>query len=446
MSVNESDIFEENDLYINGSIYKNTVSKTFNEFNSMIADLESTMSNSEINTLQDILNTDDIYINTLEEDVEAIINDNREKITGRKKIFNLDKTKTGDEVFKKPNHLRSEAKLLEESIRTLDLPNYQEIKAQKFSDCGLSSLHFFKHFCKKEIGKENNYIFNYRDNFLNDMSKIDKEFFKDYFNFNEESGIKIEDMGDSISADNQLIYEFSIYHPSKNSKTQQIAILGSCSLYELRDKIYCVLDEIHSINQQKSFFFIENTFYNDTRFDSSSTLSSKILENKIRKLNIANFTNDGIKCGGKKEVSKFNYNRDLYSDKFNKSQHIYEELSMGDRRLLNIHFRIGYPYLYRHMDYCDHIIMLVDVRVADTYDRSIKEQRSLVTYQKKIKRRICEACAFYYAKFLSINDKIGGESQPKVLFFCENCIKKLHEKEAKEGTIYSVKLIPYYHD
>jgi hypothetical protein len=169
--------------------------------------------------------------------------------------------------------------MLDESIKSLELPTYQELKLRKFSDCQLNSFHFFKQFCKKEIGKENNYIFNFRDNFLNDMSKIDKEFFKDYFKF-ESQKIKLEDgISNNISPTfqtvqpNELVYEFSIYHPSKNIKTQQIALLGNCTLYDLRDKIYCVLDEIHNISQQKSFFFIENTFYNDTRNDSLSTLS-----------------------------------------------------------------------------------------------------------------------------------------------------------------------------
>jgi RNase P subunit RPR2 len=170
------------------------------------------------------------------------------------------------------------------------------------------------------------------------------------------------------------------------------------------------------------------------------------LENKIKKLNFSNLNENSSAVKVKKEQSKFSYNKDLYSDSFIQSNHIYEELSMGDCRLESLHLRVGYPYLYRHMEHCDHIILLCDVRLADAYDSFIKEQRCLVTYQRKIKRRICDACAFYYAKFMSINDKIGGENSSKVLFFCEYCIKKLHAKEANEGTIYSVKLIPYYHD
>jgi hypothetical protein len=133
--------------------------------------------------------------------VEAIIAENRDKITNKKKIFNLDKTKNNSEEFKKPNHLRSEAKMLDESIKSLELPTYQELKLRKFSDCQLNSFHFFKQFCKKKIRKENNYIFNFRDNFLNDMSKIDKEFFKDYFKFESQKAKLEEGISNNVSTD-----------------------------------------------------------------------------------------------------------------------------------------------------------------------------------------------------------------------------------------------------
>ena len=163
---------------------------------------------------------------------------------------------------------------MEDSIKGLNLPSYTELKSKKFQDCNLFSYHFFKQYCKKEIGKENNYIFNFKDNFLNDMTKIDKEFFEDYFKFDimkEDKKLKnnqflLNNINVSLIENRELIYEFAIYHPFKNTKTQQIALAGTCKMSELKDKIYCVLDEIHN-SQQSSFFFIENSFYNDTRKD-----------------------------------------------------------------------------------------------------------------------------------------------------------------------------------
>lgn len=313
------------------------------------------------------------------------------------------------------------------------------------------------------------------------MTKIDKEFFEDYFNFKKYAKISrgektSNQLVDNISKTNyeiyentsrlrsELIYEFAIYHPFKNSKTQQISVTGDSYLYELKDKIYCVLDEIHT-QSQSSFFFIEGAFYNDNRYDIQN-LSSKISENKIRKLNIStinstfphtsNNINQAVDLYMENEVpsdnlgsgsSKAKYEKCNYCNFSFSSPEIYEELSMGNLKINQIVFRIGYPYLYRHIDYCDHMIMLIDVRMADVYDKFLNEdnQNSLVTYQKKLKRRICDGCLLYYAKFISINDRIGDETN-KILFFCESCLKKLHEKELKENTLASLKLIPYYHD
>ena len=92
-----------------------------------------------------------------------------------KQLFVLDKSKDENNPTepKKGNYLRNEAKVLEEKIKSIQLPEYSEIKKEKYKNCELSSYHFFKNFCKKEVGKENNYIFNYRDNYLNNMTKID---------------------------------------------------------------------------------------------------------------------------------------------------------------------------------------------------------------------------------------------------------------------------------
>lgn len=239
--------------------------------------------------------------------MEQIIDINRNRIVNKKRIFNLNKAIINDgsnnieqeeneeeidekeeeekgvimikdkkmRKKKKINHLRNEAKLLEESINCLKLPSYQKLKNKKFEQCSLFSYHFYKQFFKKAIGKENNYIFNYKDNYLNDMTKIDKSFFEDYFkeNVNNFNIINNELSLKEQLNERELIYEFSIYHPFKNTKTQQISIHGSCYLYELKDKIYCVLDEIHS-NNNLSFFFIENAFYNDNRKNEIKTLSA----------------------------------------------------------------------------------------------------------------------------------------------------------------------------
>lgn len=100
--------------------------------------------------------------------------------------------------------------------------------------------------------------------------------------------------------------------------------------------------------------------------------------------------------------TKYEYNRSLYIDSLSLIQfnsEIYHEYSMADSKIWEIPMRIGYPYLFRHIDHCDHMIMVTDIRLQDNYDSFIKESDSLITYQKKIKRRICDACLLYFAKY-----------------------------------------------
>ena len=55
MSVNESDIFEENDLYILGNKFKDSVSVIYSNFLKHSHDLQKSISIEDLQTLQDDL-------------------------------------------------------------------------------------------------------------------------------------------------------------------------------------------------------------------------------------------------------------------------------------------------------------------------------------------------------------------------------------------------------
>ena len=467
--VNESKFFEENNLYISGKVFKESLSKINNDFDT----LENLFKKEEYESLNinDILSIDHIKINSLEEDVENIIKETTNLISDskqkNKKIFvlkNDKEEKKNNEIKekeiekeintiteeenntnkKKVNYLRNEAKILEETISKLNMTDYQTLKKEKFKNCNLNSLIFFKD-CKKEIGKENNYIFNYRDNFLNDMTKIDQLFFQDYFKPNP---IKNKNIN--------LIYEFSIYHPVKNIKTQQISILGDGVLKQLKDKIYCVLDEIQN-DPTPSFFFFEKVFYDEFLIKNGlyiEPLSYKISQLQLSKYTLKeyqqelnyDFDNNNINNNTESKFQK--YEKNLYCDNnslnLHKS-HAKEILNMNEIKIEDIPLRIGYPYIFRHIDSCDHVIILNDIRVMDKYDNFLeRDEKAIVTYQKKLKRKKCEACQFYYAKFISINDYVKGKVNN--VFLCDFCLKKLHEIDLVDNNTSNLKLIPYFHN
>jgi len=118
---------------------------------------------------------------------------------------------------------------------------------------------------------------------------------------------------------------------------------------------------------------------------------------------------------------------------------------MTEVRINDLNLRVGYPYLFRHIENCDHMIMISDIRLSDNYDNLNQDIKTMVSYQRKLKRQICDACSFYYARFISINDKFCGDST-KIIFFCDECLKKLHKRSFQSEVIKNVKLIPYYHD
>ena len=467
--VNESKFFEENNLYISGKVFKESLSKINNDFDT----LENLFKKEEYESLNinDILSIDDIKINSLEKDVENIIKETTNLISDskqkNKKIFvlkNDKEEKNNNEIKekekekeintiteeenntnkKKVNYLRNEAKILEETISKLNMTDYQTLKKEKFKNCNLNSLIFFKD-CKKEIGKENNYIFNYRDNFLNDMTKIDQLFFQDYFKPNP---IKNKNIN--------LIYEFSIYHPVKNIKTQQISILGDGVLKQLKDKIYCVLDEIQN-DPTPSFFFFEKVFYDEFLIKNGlyiEPLSYKISQLQLSKYTLKeyqqelNYEFDNNNLNNNTESKFQKYEKNLYCDNnslnLHKS-HAKEILNMNEIKIEDIPLRIGYPYIFRHIDSCDHVIILNDIRVMDKYDNFLeRDEKAIVTYQKKLKRKKCEACQFYYAKFISINDYVKGKVNN--VFLCDFCLKKLHEIDLVDNNTSNLKLIPYFHN
>ena len=467
--INESQFFEENNLYISGKIFKKSLEDINNEFDN----LEKLFTKESLDNVINDLLIDDIKINSLEEDVEKIIKDTINSVTDakHKKFFilkneeesnnnilnnnisnndnniinNKEEDISNSNNKKKANYLRNEAKVLEETMSKLNLTDYQTLKKEKFNGCDLNSLIFFKN-SKKEIGKENNYIFNYRDNFLNDMTKIDQLFFKDYFKPKEITNNKKLN----------LVYEFSIYHPTKNVKTQQISILGDGVLKQLKEKIYCVLDEIQT-DLTRSFFFIEKVFYDDIIMQTNEKyiepLSFKISQLRLQKMTLKEYQQDinynKTTTNPKDLESKFNYNKNLYCDinsiMVNKS-HSYDSMNMNNVHIEDIPFRIGYPYIFRHIESCDHVIILNDIRVIDKYDNfNEKDDKAIVTYQKKLKRKKCDACKFYYAKFISINDIVMGNVN-NALFLCDHCLKKLHENELIDNNTSNLKLIPYFHN
>lgn len=60
----------------------------------------------------------------------------------------------------------------------------------------------------------------------------------------------------------------------------------------------------------------------------------------------------------------------------------------------------GRPYLYRHLDGCDHIIIFKDLRILTENqgtDPLKKDKYPLVVFEARMRRRKCEGCKIKFA-------------------------------------------------
>eukprot|EP01132_Coremiostelium_polycephalum_P004059 gene4059-5081_t len=209
----------------------------------------------------------------------------------------------------------------------------------------------------------------------------------------------------------EVILSVSIYHPNKNLKTMEILVLGSQRLTELRDKIYCLSDTILDGHTRKSgYFFINNTFYNDTR-NENNILYSKNIISWLKK-------ND-------RDVSE------------------YKESVMDVTTFDMLQISIGEKYVYCHQGNCEHIIVFEQLRLVNKNDQRLISKYPIIQFQMKLRRRKCKVCEIYPAKFVTIGDKMVDETP---YFFCEECYRAFHY--TKEGVLlYSnYQVFPYYHE
>ena len=93
--INESEFFEENDLYIEGNKYIESIKKNFEDFNKIENELFKGMNLNNNN-----LSVDDIMIKNLDKDVEDIIETKTKELIYNKKknIFVLDNKKEENDL------------------------------------------------------------------------------------------------------------------------------------------------------------------------------------------------------------------------------------------------------------------------------------------------------------------------------------------------------------
>lgn len=202
-------------------------------------------------------------------------------------------------------------------------------------------------------------------------------------------------------------YEPYKYTPSMKNHPrfhQEYLVLDSHFLTDLRDKFYChcnqgpffdISDDPLSATDLESnaanpgFFFIHDTFYNDTRNPSNSDYS----------LTIRNW-----------------YKRVDYIREF-------KTASMENTKFEDLSIRVGYPCVYQHHGACEHIFCITSVDLIDPTQSLHKSDYPFLNASNRKRSTRCDVCALVDAAYLVTNCAIHVKDPMRV---CSDCFFGLH--------------------
>ncbi|XP_062850816.1 snRNA-activating protein complex subunit 3 [Trichomycterus rosablanca] len=213
-----------------------------------------------------------------------------------------------------------------------------------------------------------------------------------------------------IVPEGEVILTFNVIYPAIFERFrhvrafQTLSVLGSQKLTELRDGICCVSDLqvfgefsntpdivpqfISKDHYKSAFFFFEGIFYNDMRFPECRDISR--------------VTRDWTK------------------------QHDFPEFKsarMEDVTFNDLRVKVGYPYLYCHQGDCEHVLILIDVRLAHKDDCLDRKFYPLLTHKHRVVTRKCCVCHLYISRWITINDQMAPMDP---CLYCDQCFRMLH--------------------
>ncbi|KAL0407166.1 UNVERIFIED_CONTAM: snRNA-activating protein complex subunit [Sesamum latifolium] len=221
---------------------------------------------------------------------------------------------------------------------------------------------------------------------------------------------------------------FEVYHNRKTwLKTQEFLVLGRQFLTEVRDKIYCLTDEIMKKaghNDPSGYFLIEDVFYNDMRDCSAMDYSKPILDWLDNSKNDALEKWEFIVSGELQQKQKA-----LLGSQSKQQLPRLKSTHMQTTRFCDIRFRLGAD-------------IFTVIRLIHPEDVQNRAAYPLLTLQQKFRYRKCSVCKIYRAAKMTVDDK-WALSNP--CYFCDVCYYMLHY--ANGSLLYSdFSVYDYHHE
>ncbi|KAL4591961.1 hypothetical protein LXL04_004938 [Taraxacum kok-saghyz] len=248
--------------------------------------------------------------------------------------------------------------------------------------------------------------------------------------------------------DNEILLCIEVYnYNTKRSwiKNQEIMVLGRQLLTELRDKIYCLTDEIMKLNKKhhhhrSGYFLIEDIFYNDLRETDVVDYSQPILNWLRESEKTAHEKWESIISGELQQKQKdyLGTGNEMRGPKLP----CFKSFQMQSTRFCDLNFRLGAGYLYCHQGECKHLMVIRDMRLIHGEDVKNRCSYPLISFQSKLRFQKCWVCKIYKATKVTVDDKWTPENP---CFFCGICYYMLHY--SNNQLIYNdYKVFDYIHE
>lgn len=185
---------------------------------------------------------------------------------------------------------------------------------------------------------------------------------------------------------------------------QEYRVLGSSLLTNLRDKFYChcnygpyfdISDDPYTLPIQKEntanpgFFFIHDTFFNDTRNPNNPDYSEVIL----------------------KWFKRHHYVRD------------FKTALMQDTKFEDLQIRIGNPCVYQHHGACEHLFCITSVDLIDRTNSLVRSDYPILMSSGRKRSSLCDICGQSDTAYLVTNCALHVKDP---MNFCSSCFFSFH--------------------
>ncbi|XP_029667833.1 snRNA-activating protein complex subunit 3 [Formica exsecta] len=200
-----------------------------------------------------------------------------------------------------------------------------------------------------------------------------------------------------------------------------ISILGCQTLYELRQKIICqsdlsiTTDASKNPNRQKlgsmakniyksGFFFIEDTFYNDTSVLTNVDYSSVIL-----------------KWAATRNIGPF-------------------KVATMNTQINSLCARFGFPWVYQHQGCCEHLIVLTDARLVTVNDVLSLSAYPRIERIRPASGKNCIYCGIFNVHWIvTEHNRIPHD----ISYFCHKCFMSYNYVDGKKIGNFKAYNYPY---